>query len=938
MNKFKPLFLPPPYQEAADHGRVILRDGSTAMLRVSQPGDLPALQAFFQRLSPESRQRRFFAATGPAAKFVAHMADSSDPTRQLTLVVTRWAEGENRIIATASYLARDERAAEFAVAVDDESQGKGLGTILLERLAVVAAMNGFVQFIALTLQENQPMLEIFRKSGFQLREGHEDGYVSVDLSVEPSEESVKATEMRDRVFTAASLRPFFRPRSVAVIGASRTPNSIGYRIMEALVMNRFQGPVYPVNPQARVILSIRCYASLREIPDPVDLAVVVVPRDRVLGAIDDCGAKGVRALVVISAGFAETGEAGRFLQQELVEKARGYGMRVIGPNCLGIINTAPEIQLNASFSPVYPPHGRVSMSSQSGALGLAILGLARRMHLGLSSFVSIGNKADVSGNDLLQYWEDDNSTDVILLYLEAFKNPRRFARIARRVSRRKPIVCVKGGRTSAGQRAAGSHTAALAGSDVPVDALFRQTGVIRSDTLAEMFDLAAALANQPLPTGRRVAVVTNAGGPGILCADACEAGGLVLPELSIQTQKSLKEFLPAAAGLSNPVDMIASAPPDHFRRTVETILVSQEVDAMIVIYIPVGVARDEDIMAAIGEGISAARARGSKIPVLAVPMYGEKECPPLALAHEVIPTYPFPESAATVLSKVADYGDWRRQPVGLIPDLGNTQPQKARQICRDALTGRGPGWLTVAETRDVLTSFGLPVPPGGIAATADQAAQLAEQIGYPVAVKLASHRIVHKTEIGGVHLRLRDADAVRRAFDAIRGQVLKTAKPEDMEGVLVQPMMSGGVEVMVGVTEDPLFGPLIAFGLGGIHVEILGDVRFRVTPLTDQDVDEMIREIKGFRLLKGYRGHPPADIEAIRDVLLRISLLVEEIPEINELDLNPIFALPPGEGCRIVDARIGVQPYSPDHPVRYTMASLHARPPKAPTPQTHASP
>ncbi len=713
---------------------------------------------------------------------------------------------------------------------------------------------------------------------------------------------------QNRAATAASLRPFFRPRSVAVVGASREPSSIGYRLLDALVANRFHGPVYPVNPKAPVVGNLRAYPSVRELPEPVDLAVIAVPREAVLGVVDDCAARGVRALVVITAGFAEVDAEGRALQRQLVEKIRGYGMRMIGPNCMGLLNTDPDIRLNATFTSVVPPPGRVALSSQSGALGLAILAWARRNRLGLSTFVSVGNKADVSTNDLLEYWEEDEATSVILLYLESFGNPRRFARIARRVSRSKPIVAMKAGRTLAGKRAASSHTAALASNDVAVDALFRQSGVIRAETLHEMFDLATTLGSQPLPRGRRVAVITNAGGPGILCADGCEAGGLVLPELSDETKVRLRSFLPPTASVANPVDMIASAGPDHYRRTVETVLVAAEVDALVVIYLPLDQFTMTPVGDAIRTGIAAGRAAGGTgKPVLACLMAEDGISRPLELAGETIPSYAFPETAARVLSKVAAYAEWRSRPLGTIPDIKDVRPESARTVCHKALHERGAGWLAADETRTVLTAMGLPVAPGGVARTADEAVDLAQNLGFPVAVKLASHSLIHKTEIGGVHLNLMDAEAVRQACGKIRDRLVKDNNLHAMEGVLVQPMFSGGVEVMAGVTQDPLFGPLIAFGLGGIHVEILGDVRFRITPLTDRDATEMVREIRGSRLLEGYRGHPAADTAALEDLLLRVSRLVEEIPEIKELDLNPIFALPPGEGCRIVDARIRVE-------------------------------
>ncbi len=910
MAQIRPLYLPAPYQDAVESGRLILRDGSTATIRIAQPHDREALIAFFDHLSPESRQKRFFSLAAPRGEWVNRLCDRSDPRQQLSLVVIRTTGGSPHIIATGSYLVEktDDNVAEVALAVDDAFHGKGLGSLLLERLAQLAVNHGITRFWAVTHMDNRPMLEVFHRSGFKVQEKFDHGYVHLSFSVLPTEASVARSELLDRLFTTASLRPLFRPGAVAVVGASRDPSRIGYKLLEALIMNRFQGPVYPVNPRAPVVGSIRAYPSVRELPEPIDLAVIAVPRDAVLPVVDDCAERGVKALVVITAGFAELSAEGRELQQRLVEKVRGYGMRMVGPNCLGLLNTDPKVQLNASFSPVFPPLGRIAMSSQSGALGLAILALARRLQLGLSTFVSVGNKADVSGNDLLQYWEEDDHTDVILLYLESFGNPRRFARIARRVGRRKPIIAVKSGRTGAGRRAAGSHTAALAASDVAVEALFRQTGVIRADTLAEMFDLASTLGSQPLPQGRGVAIVTNAGGPGILCADTCEAGGLRVPELSEATKARLSNFLPPQASLSNPVDMIASAGPDHYQQAIATLLSSDEIDALVVIYIPVDVSQRPTVLEAIRAGIEAGRqAGGIGKPVLASVMVEESISLPLLLSHERIPTYAFPEAAARVLSKVADYAEWRAQPLGMFLEFTDSDTPLARDICRQALDTRGSGWLTTEDTRQLLTAMGLPVAPGGVARTADEAVQLARQIGFPVVVKLASYLIVHKTEMGGIILNLADEAAVRRAFATIQQRLAEQANLEAMDGVLVQPMVTGGVEVMVGVTTDPLFGPLIAFGLGGVHVEILGDVRFRVTPLTDRDAGEMVREIRGFRLLEGYRGHPPADIKALEGVLLRISLMVEEIPEITELDLNPIFALPPGQGCQIVDARIRVE-------------------------------
>jgi acetyl coenzyme A synthetase (ADP forming)-like protein len=901
--------VPPSDPVATDPDFLTLRDGTTVQVRIAGPQDQGALRDFFGRLSPESRRRRFFSLALPRPDLIASLCDSSEPHARLTLVATRTQAGGPRIIATGSYLARDARTAEVAFAVDDALQGKGLGTLLLERLALLAVRHGFTHFWALTQADNQLMREVFRESGFGFEERLDRGEVEVDLAVVPTEASVARLETRHHVATVASLRPFFRPSSVAVVGASRDSAHIGHRLLDTIVRGGFRGAVYPVNPRAAAVGGLRAYPSVRELPGAVDLAVVAVPREAVLGVVDDCAARGVRALVVISAGFAEVGRQGAELQQSLVDKVRGYGMRLIGPNCLGLLATDPQVRLNATFVPAFPPRGGIAMSSDSGALGLAALAVAARLGLGISSCVSVGNRADVSSNDLLEYWEGDEATEVILLYLESFGNPRRFARIARRVGRRKPVIAVKAGRTGAGRRAAGSHTAALAARDVAVDALFHQTGVLRADTLEEMFDLAAALGSQPLPSGRRLAILTNAGGPAILCADAAEAAGLSVPELSAETRARLAAFLPASAGLGNPVDMIASASPEDLRRAIPTLLGSGEVDALIAIWVSTGLYDAGAVTQAIEEGVATARqGPGAGKPVLACLMPEQANLSLAGSGAARVPCYPFPEAAARVLGKVAAYAGWRAQPLGRVPDFADLDVGSARAVCSEALGRRGAGWLSTEETRLVLQAMRLPVARGGVARTAAEAVALARVLGFPVAVKLASHQLTHKTEIGGVRLNLSDEAAVRQAFEEIRDRLTRDKLLHAMEGVLVQPMVSGGTEVMVGVTHDPLFGPLVAFGLGGIHVEILGDLCFRVTPLTDRDAFEMVSGIRGSRLFLGYRGHPPADVAALEDILLRVSRLVEEVPEISELDMNPVFALPPGQGCRIVDARVQVQP------------------------------
>lgn len=879
------------------------------MIRMAQPKDYTALQVFVDGLSRESTRQRFFSEGKPPAELLASLCDNCDPRSVLTLIVTRAWQDKEHIIAAGSYLAKEPTTAEIALAVDDAFHGKGLGTLLLERLALLAIRHGFLRLWAVTHADNRAMREVFKESGFEVHEVMENGDMEVDVSLVPTEATVKRAEIRERIATAASLRPFFQPRSVAVIGASRHPSKIGSKLLEALVTNQFKGSIYPINRHASQLHGQRVYPSMRDVPSPVDLAIIAVPCDAVLSVVEDCANRNVSALIVITAGFAEVDANGREVQQRLVQQVREHGMRMIGPNCFGLMNADPAVRLNATFSTTYPPFGRVAISSQSGALGLAILAAARRLHFGISTFVSVGNKADVSVNDLLQYWEEDPSTDVILLYVESFGNPRRFARIARRVSRRKPIVAVKSGRTQSGSRAAGSHTAALAERDVAVDALFHQAGVIRAETFEDLFALATGLSSQPLPPGRRVAIVTNSGGPAILCTDACEAGALLVPEFSEQTKTRLATFLPSAAALKNPVDLIASATPKQYHQTIDTLLRADEVDALIVLYTSLTMSDNSAMAEGILAGITAGRAAGSKgKPVLTCWMAEGDHDRTLVTDHETIPTYPFPETPARVLSKAAAYAEWRTLPIGLIPDFDDHNLPLARGICAKAVAQRGGEWLTAEETRAVLTAMCLPVLPGGVAQTADEAVELATRIGFPVAVKLASRRLIHKTEIKGVHLNLHSAGEVREAFAAIRERLTHDHNLDAMEGVLLQPMVSGGVEVMIGMTQDPLFGPLIAFGLGGIHVEILGDVRFRITPLTDRDAGDMVREIKGYRLLEGYRGHPPADVKALEEVLLRVSRLVEEVDEITELDLNPVFAMPPGQGCRIVDARMWVGP------------------------------
>ncbi|HEX8693348.1 MAG TPA: acetate--CoA ligase family protein [Longimicrobium sp.] len=698
------------------------------------------------------------------------------------------------------------------------------------------------------------------------------------------------------------LDSLFRPKSIAVIGASRTPNTIGYQILDNLLRHGYTGAVYPVNPNAAAIHSIRAYASVEAIPDEVEMAVIVVPKHLVVGAAEACGRKGVKALVVISAGFKEVGGSGIEREQALVAVVRRYGMRLVGPNCMGVLNTAPDRSMNATFAPTMPPAGPVSFMSQSGAMGVTILDYAAEYGIGISQFVSVGNKPDVSGNDLIEYWAADERTRVILMYLENFGNPRKFTQLAREITKRKPIIAVKSGRSVAGARAASSHTGALAGTDLATDALLRQCGVLRADTVEEMFDLAMAFSHQPIPRGNRVAIVTNAGGPGIIIADACEAQGLVVTELAEATRAMLAAHFPEEASLSNPVDMIASATPQSYRVAVEAVLADPNVDAVIATFVPPLGIRQEDV----AEAIVQVAAGQKEKPVLAVLMGREGLPQGLAELNAAgIPGYRFPESAVRALGAMYRYRRWTERPVGTVRTFEVDRAAVAEII--DGARAEGREKLAEAEVMRVLEAYGIPVAPYRVARSLDEALQAADGVGWPVVLKVLSPRIVHKSDVGGVVVGVEDADELRRAWERVAVEAPRRAGigAEEVDGVLVQKMVGGGKETIIGMTGDPQFGPVLMFGLGGIYVEALGDVVFRVQPVTDVDAREMIGAIRGARLLKGVRGEPPVDLDALQEMVQRVSQLVGDHEAIRELDVNPWLAFP--EGGVAVDGRIMVR-------------------------------
>ena len=852
---------------------VVLRDGSTLRLRPTTPDDADLLVRFFAELSPESRYLRFQGAGTIDARTVEPFLHTDFDS---TVSLVGELEGEPVTLATYVRL-RDAHRAEVAFAVADTLQGKGIGTRLLERLAAHASRAGIDEFVAQVLPQNSAMLRVFGDAGFAVTRQLEEGVVEVKLELEQTEAYRAATDERDHIAVARSLAPFFTPSSVAVIGASKRRGTIGGELFRNILAGDFSGAAYPVNAKGDPVGGVPGYASIDEVPGTVDLAVICVPGPAVLDAAASALESGVKALCVISAGFAEVGAEGAQRQEELLALARTHGARLIGPNCLGIASSV--CRMNATFAGRAFPPGRAAFSSQSGALGIALLEQAESRGLGLSSFVSIGNKADVSSNDLLEYWEDDPETDLVLLYLESFGNPRKFARIAKRVARSEPILAMRSGTSARGARAASSHTAAMAGSDAAVEALFRQAGVIRASTLEELIDTSVLLSTQPLPSGNRVAVVTNAGGMGILAADACDHAGLVLPDLADETREKLAALLPAEASTANPVDLLGSAVGETYERAIPILLDDPGVDALVVLFVLTIVSDTSDVVEAIRRASA-----GSAKPV--VPVVMSAEGAPLG-------SFAYPESAVHALGLAVQRAQWLRRAEGVVPELDGIDATGARELVHELLAQSEDGWLDPDETRRLLGAYGLPLVPERRAETPDEAVAAAVELGLPAVVKTAVAG-AHKTESGGVALDLRSEDEVRRAAERIGGPVI------------VQPFLSGGCELLAGVVQDPVFGPLVAFGPGGTLAELIGSARFALAPVTDVDVQLALTSGKAGRLVAGWRGSPPADTAAVADVLYRLSQLAVDLPEVAELDLNPILA--GADGCVAVDARVRLQP------------------------------
>ena len=918
-----------------DDPALVLQDGTTVRVRPLRPDDGQRLLGMWERTSAESRRRRFQGFVRIDESNVDRFV-SVDPEEEIALAAVLGRGEDEQMIAVGRLVRTDVPGdAEFALLVEDQHQGRGIGTGLLRRLAQRAKDEGITTLSSEVLAENSPMLRIIEDLGLRrVGRDRDSGVVHTDLAVDLGDDFLRVGDEADRTASIAAVGRFLRPERIAVVGASRDRGSIGGLVFANLLAGGFDGAVYPVNAESPHVQGVAAYRSLGECPAVPDLVVVCVPAARATAVVEEAGALGVRAVVVISAGFAEAGPEGRERQHELMEVARSHGLRVVGPNCMGVLNGAADARVNATFSDTFPRPGGVAMSSQSGALGLAVLDHVDALGLGISSFVSVGNTADITTNDLLHYWSEDPTTDVVLLYLESFDEPRTFSRIARRLSRRTPVVAVKSGRTSGGRRAASSHTAAVTGGDVATEALFRQTGIIRTDTLQEMFDVALLLEQQPLPRGPRVGIVTNAGGPGILVADACETRGLVAPRLSAGTLEALREAVATDLAGENPVDLVANATAAAYRAATSTLAASGEVDALVVIHIPAGTSDTT----AIGEAIvAAAEDVPEDVPLLSV--FGSHRGVHPALAPAGVPSFAFPEDAASALGRVWAYASWRDRPLGSVVRPDDLDPSAAAAVVEAALRrapdddgraliGHAHGtaltgstarhdpsaarsaadgvWLSHVEAQRVIAAYGVPVAPARLVTDPDDAAAFQRQQDAPVVVKLAAP--IHKTDVGGIALDLRTpeeaADAVRR----LRAHLVEQGLDRHAEQFLVQEMVTDGIEMVVGITDDPSFGPLLVTGMGGTLVELVRDVSVRVTPVTDRDVEEMLDQLRMKPLLEGYRGSPPADVAALTDLLHRIGALVEDVPEVVELDCNPVFVRPDGEGVVAVDVRIRVAP------------------------------
>jgi acyl-CoA synthetase (NDP forming)/GNAT superfamily N-acetyltransferase len=886
----------------------LLMDGRIVHVRPVSDGDKEALSALYGRTSPRTRYLRFFSAGISIDREIRRLMPGDDHVALL-------AEHDGLVVGVASYEVLSADRAEMAILVDDDWQGDGIGSLLIEHLTAMARREGIQELVGDVLATNVTMLRTSASltPGIARQHSEDPGVVRIQIPTQPDERALAAAGARDRTAEHNSLRPLLAPASLAVIGVSGSQSGVGYEVLRAILAGGFTGPTYPVNPHAKMIDGLACYPSIGAIPGEVDLALIAVPAGRVAEVVEECGAAHVRAAVVLSSGFAETGPSGAATQSQVLASARRHDVRLVGPNCIGLTNTDPFIRLNATFAPTSPLPGHLAVASQSGAVGVAILDSAERSGVGISTFVSLGNKIDVSTNDLLSYWYDDVTTRAVALYVESFGNPRRFTWLARALSTRKPILAVKSGRSVGGRRAGTSHTAAAAAPDVAVDSLFRQAGVLRMDTLGELLDTARLLTEQPLPAGDRVAIVGNAGGLNVLAADAAAAAKLQIVELSAALQQELAGVAPHLAGVSNPVDLGADAPPATIGRAIRALASSGEADSLVVTLVAT---RTNDLPGAL-TALTEAADDQPHLPMVAVVVGADA---PLKLGRGNLPVYELPEDAVRSLGHACRYARWRREPAGSKPALPGIDRNAAHRIVAAALAD-GAGWQPVAVSRALMACYGIPLLDTQLATNAEQAEKVARDLGFPVVMKATRPGLVHKTEAGGVHLGLSDESAVRAAYLSI-ARALDEAEPH----VALQPMVQTGVELVVGVAHDALFGSLVMVGLGGIHTDLLGDQSFRSLPLTDQDAGAMWRELRAAPLLIGYRGAPAMDTEALEQLILRVAELAKDFPEVSELDLNPVVAVP--SGVAALDIKIKLAP-AKDEPDAYarTLATPRAHQP-----------
>ncbi|QEC49810.1 GNAT family N-acetyltransferase [Baekduia soli] len=854
-----------------DAGPALLIDGSAVDVRVTVPADAPALERFHEDLSADSRLMRFLSAG----------VDLHEAARRLVAPDIRGllASAGPEVVGHACLVPSGPGTAELAFAIADDWQQRGLATVLLERLVADAGVLGLTTLTADVHPSNHRMVKVFEDAGLPVSVVAEAGRLHVEIPAGVSPEIARAFEQRHRRAAVAGLDHVLRPASLAVVGASERRGSVGGEILRNLLAGGFTGALHVVHPHAEEVSGIPAVATAAELPPGVELAVVAVPAAAVVGVATQCARAGVRALVVTSAGFGESGRDGRRRQARLLDVCRAAGMRLVGPNCLGVVNTDPAVALNATFAPQRVPAGGIALASQSGAVGLVAMDLATRRGVGLSSFVSLGDRADVSSNDLLRFWADDPGTRVIALYLESFGNPRAFAEIARQVSAVKPVIAVKAGRSAAGRRAAASHTGALVeGSDALADALLSDAGVIRVDTIAELLDVATVLDRADIPAGPGIGVLTNAGGGGIACADAAQNAGVTLPGLRPATRARLREVR-ASAAVANPVDVLADASPAQYADALRAVAADPGVDAVVAIHIPPLAGRLDDTMETIG-----ALAGEVGVPVVAVPL--AQSVPAELSAHlAVLGT---PEDAARALGHVARHARW----------LGRREDPAERPARIDRAAGaavvarglqRGGGWLAPDLTAQLAAAYGIPLVASEMAADPAAVAEAAGRLGTPIAVKAIAPGLVHKTEQGAVRLGLRTPAAARRAAAGLAAQL-----GPGVTGFLVQRMAGQGVELLVGAMGHPSFGPVVACGAGGTTAELWGDVQVRLAPIGRHGAAAMLRELRCFPLLRGWRGAPQARISAVEDVLRRFGALVADRPEIAEAECNPLLATPRG--------------------------------------------